>query len=364
MKRWLVVLVFLALPLAAQLRQNFVLNVGTPEGQLLQQIGREIDDVHKVEMMKDFLDKYPKHEGAGWVSAQLEAAYVQQKDYDKALETGEKVYGSGPDDMDVAYNALKAAEAKEDVEQMKKWAARTSEAARKITGTGKPPADDDEKQRVEYAKQVDAYSEYALYVVALKAKEPKAVVDLVEALEHQNPKSQYLWLATPNYLRATGAKACAAAGRLAAGDSKNAEAMLVSADCSWRGQKAESVVSNATRALDALNTRPRVEGGNEASKIGSANFYAGIGYAMQMKWGPANKALRAALPAVKGDTVVTANALFNLGLSNYSLGKAIGDRSQMREGLHFFEQSAEIKSNVQDQAERNARLIKAELGGK
>jgi len=51
-------------------------------------------------------------------------------------------------------------------------------------------------------------------------------------------------------------------------------------------------------------------------------------------------------------------------MANYTLGKAIGDKSQMRQGLQFFEQAAAIKSNVQDQAAKNATLIKGELGGK
>src|ERR1700674_5511630 len=102
MKNSFLVLALLIVPAVAQQpRQNFVINVGTPEGQLLQQIGQEIDDGKKATLMQDFLDKYPKHEGAAWVSAMLEADYVGQKEYDKALEVAEKVYASGPD-MDVA----------------------------------------------------------------------------------------------------------------------------------------------------------------------------------------------------------------------------------------------------------------------
>jgi len=151
---------------------------------------------------------------------------------------------------------------------------------------------------------------------------------------------------------------------LAAADSKNAEAQLFVADCSWRGQRADGVVSGGSRALEALNSRPKVEGGNEGGKVGMANFYIGIGNAMQGKYGPANRALRAALPSIKGDSGIYANALFNLGLANYNLGKSIGDRGQMREGLKYFEESSQIASNVQQQASRNAMLIKSELGGK
>ena len=102
----------------------------------------------------------------------------------------------------------------------------------------------------------------------------------------------------------------------------------------------------------------------KAALLGSANFYTGVGYALQMRYGPANKALRAALPAIKGNQQPYAIALFYLGLANYSLGKPLGDKAQMRQGLQFFQQSAEISGPMQDQAARNAKLVLAELGGK
>lgn len=362
MKRYVLALVLLVLPAIAQQRQNFVINVGTPEGQLLQNIAQEPDEAKKTAMMQEFLEKYPKHEGAGWVCYQLQTVYLNQKAYDKALEIGMKTLENAPDAIDVGLNTIKAAEGKDDLEAVKAAAVKTGQIAQKLTA--KPPADDDAKQMAEHDKEVGRYAEYALYAAVLKSKDPKEVASLGEALEQANPKSQYLWLATPNYLTALGPKACATATKLAAADSKNAEAFLFEADCSWRGQRADGVVRGGTRALEALNSRPKVEGDNEAYKIGQANFYIGIGNAMQQRFGPANKALRASLGGIKGNPTMYANATFNLGLANYNLGKAIGDKGQMREGLKYFEESAAISSNVQQQASRNAMLIRSELGGK
>jgi hypothetical protein len=375
MKRYLAGLVLLALPcvfpLGAQEKQNFVFNPGTPEGQILQSLGQETDDARKVTLAQDFLTKYPKHEAAGWVAAQLESALLAQKDNDKVLEVAEAAYANGPD-MDAAYYALKAAVAKQDVAQAKKWSARTSEAARKAVSSAKP-TDDEGKQQLEYSKQVDEYSEYALYVVALKAQ-PKDEVDLVDTLIKQNPKSQYLPEVATSYFAALskageGAKACPAAARMAV--DKNVEAMLYAADCSWRGSKAESVISYAAKAAEAAGTRTKREGVSDSdwaaqkgALLGSANFYTGVGYTMQMRYGPASKALKAALPAIKGNSTLYAIALFDLGLADYQLGKPLGDKAQMREGLHYFQQSADIASPMQDQASRNAKLVLAELGGK
>ena len=52
MKSYVAGLVLLVFPgvlsLTAQERQNFVINVGTPEGQILQSLGQETDDARKV----------------------------------------------------------------------------------------------------------------------------------------------------------------------------------------------------------------------------------------------------------------------------------------------------------------------------
>src|SRR5580692_3332272 len=286
MKSYLAGLVLLALPCAlpvlAQEKQNFVFNPGTPEGQILQSLGQETDDARKVSLAQDFLSKYPKHEAAGWVAAQVESGLLAQKEYDKVLELAETAYANGPD-MDAAYFALKAAVAKQDIAETKKWSARTSEAARKVISSAKP-TDDEGKQQLEYAKEVDAYSEYALYVVALKAQ-PKEEVDLVDTLIKQNPKSGYLPEVANSYFAALsksgeGAKACPAAARMAV--EKNAEAMLYAADCSWRGNKADAVVTYAAKATEAASTRAKREGVSDAdwgtqkaALIGTANFYTG-----------------------------------------------------------------------------------------
>ena len=373
MKSYALGLVLLVLPAFAQEKQNFVINVGTPEGQLLQSLGQETDDARKVSLAQQFLSQNPKHEAAGWVCAQLESGLVAQKEYDKALEAGEATWANVPD-MDLAYYALKAAVAKEDVEQTKKWSARTSESARKAIAAAKAPANDEEKQELEYTKQVDTYAEYGLYVVALKAKDPKETIELVDALGKLNVKSQYLPLVSGNYFTALekageGAKACPAAERFSNG-TKNAEAMLFAADCAMRGQRAAAVVTYGSKALEAISSRQKEEGMSDAdwtskkdSILGSANWYIGVGYSLEGKYGPANKSLRAALPMLKGEQL-RGMALFYLGLANYSLGKTIGDKGQMRQGMQFFQQSAAITNPMQDQASTNARLVLTELGGK
>lgn len=377
MKSCLLVLALVLLPAAAQeQKQRFTINVGTPEGQMLQSIGQESDDAKKLALAEAFLEKYPKHEGAGWVTGQAQAIYIKQKEYDKAIAAGEKALANNPNDLDVAYFALKAAEAKEDADLAKTWAARTSAIARKEIESNKAPADDEAKQHLEYVKGVDTYSEYVLYELAAKLKDPKQVAELGAALEAQNVKSQYMPLLSGVYLNALvqsgqAAKSCPAAEKLAGANAKDVDALIFAADCSLRQNRYDRAISHAGRAIEALASKPKPEGMSEpewaskkATLLGRSNWIVGISYASQNKYGPADKALRAALPSVKGEPQLAALALFHLGLANYNLGKALGDRARVREGLRFFEQCAAITSPVQDQAARNARTIRGEIGAR
>src|SRR5256885_659729 len=57
------------------------------------------------------------------------------------------------------------------------------------------PKDEDEdewKKRVDFAKQVNTYSEYSLYAMALQTPDPRKKIALIEDLQQRNPQSQYL----------------------------------------------------------------------------------------------------------------------------------------------------------------------------
>src|SRR5205085_11441377 len=137
---------------------------------------------------EEFIAKYSKHDAAAWVYGQLQRLYLQQSQFDKALEDGEKALTIDPDNLDVAYNNLKAAEGKKDPDAIKKWALQTSQIARKMASSGKA-GDQEDKNRTDYARQVDTYCEYSLYATALHSTDPAKTVDLVETLEQLNPKS-------------------------------------------------------------------------------------------------------------------------------------------------------------------------------
>jgi tetratricopeptide (TPR) repeat protein len=372
MKACYLLLALFVFSASAQQRKHFVINAGTPEGELLQNIGQESDDAKKLALMQDFVSKYPKHEGAGWVYDQMQQTFLKQKDYDKALDAGEKALAADPEDLDAAYNNLKAGEGKTDPDLVKKWSAATSAIARKAAAG--PAASDEEKQSVDHAKQVDTYTEYSLYATALQITDPAKVADLVDSLMERNPKSQYLQMLSGKYLTALQQsgktdKASAMAEKIVAVDPSNADALLIAADSNLQKNRTDKAIAYANKVTEVLASKPAPEGisagdweKTKQAMLGRARWIAGVGYGAENKFGPADKALRAALPAVSGNSQLTATALFYLGLSNYQLGKTLGDKARTREGLKYFEQCSAIKSTVQDQALKNVRAIRGELG--
>ena len=181
---WLVA----ALPFNAQ-RQGITIDTATPEGRLLQQVREESDDAKKVALMEQFLAQYPKHEGAVWVCSQMIDSCAKLGQFDKAFAAAEKGLAQDPAGVETAYAAVKAAEAKKDPDAVRMWAVRSSDIARKVAQAPKGGEEDDAayKYRVDAAKHLDAYTEFALFDSAIKTPEPAKKVELLKTLEERAP---------------------------------------------------------------------------------------------------------------------------------------------------------------------------------
>jgi tetratricopeptide (TPR) repeat protein len=356
-------------------RHKVNIDTGTPEGKLLQQIQEEYDEPRKLALLEQFAAQYPKHDGAPWVYEQLVEAYAKANQPDKLLATGEKLLALDPADVEDAHTCLKTAlEAKRDPDLVLKWAIITSDAARKVAQTPKPAEEDQVEEwsrRVEFAKQVDVYTEYALYAMALQTPDPHKKILLGEALEQRNPQSQYATqLAEQCFLAyiQTGEndKAVALAEKTIQKDQTNAEMLLAVAD-SYRAKKqADKVAELTEKAIQVAATKPKPEGVSDADWstwrtqiTGRAHFVMGVTYATMDRWAQADQALRAALPGIGTSADMKAEALFYLGVANYRLAEA-GNIERARDALHFSEECAAIPGRFQGPARTNVRAIRSQ----
>ncbi len=362
----------LALTLAAgaalaQRHKLGTVNAETPEGQLLQQIGQSTDDAKKLALMEEFEAKAPKHEAIGWVYEQMQVAYIKAGQPDKAIQVGDKLVAMDPDHLEAAHQNLKAAEAKKDPDLIRKWSDKTSQIARKVIASPQPKeADDVEewKRSVDFAKQLDTYTEYSLYAAALQTQDPRKRIELGESLAARTPASQYSGQGTQIQFDAyrqlgDNAKLLAFSEKVLQTDQSNEDMLaLVSNEYVEKKRDPDKVIAYSARIVELMDSKPKPQGVSDddwAKKkkalSGLAHYLSGLTQYNQKKYAPADKELRAALPLVEGNEPLKAATLFYAGLTNYSM-------KNFPDALRFNAQCAAIKSPYQNKAAENVKVMK------
>jgi tetratricopeptide (TPR) repeat protein len=245
-------------------------DAATPEGKMLQEIGQEADPAKKLTMMEQFVSQFPKHNTTGWVYNQMQTAYGKAGQSDKAIAAGEKLLALDAMDIEAAYANLKASEAKKDADGVLKWSGVTSDIARKTVAAPKGADQSDEEfaHAVDFAKQVDVYTEYSLYATSLTETDPQKVMKLGDALEQRNPKSQYIAMVMPRYSavarQANAVPAAVAFGERAYGRGQFSEDMLLlMADNELQKKDPDKVIAYSDKIIELMN-RPKPEGVSDA----------------------------------------------------------------------------------------------------
>jgi tetratricopeptide (TPR) repeat protein len=370
--RYLAIAILFALPLVAD-RTKVDINTETPEGQMLQAIGTEEDPAQKKLLLEQFLEKYPMHPAVLWVQGQLQPIYVKAEEYDKAFAVSEKLLEADPADVEIAHGALKAAEAMKDPDLMARWAVTTSEAARKLIAKPKPEDEDEAEaweKRVDYARQVDVYTEYALLNAALLAQDPAKKIEIADKLAERNPKSQYLPQLDPVLFVAyrqvnNTEKALEIAERTVATDPTNEDLLLFAATTHFDQKSHDKSLEYAIKVVEVMKEKPAPEGVSpeqweqrKKQVIGSGLWLQGMIYAGQRKYVDTDRVLREALPYLEGNNAMLGPALFNLGLANYQLGQK--NSKLIIDALRFNQECAKIPGPYQAQARKNVAAIQSQ----
>jgi tetratricopeptide (TPR) repeat protein len=365
----LLILILTAGAAMAQRHKLGTVNAETPEGLLLQQIGQTEDEGKKLQLMEQFVAQAPKHEAIGWVYSQMQVAYLKAGQPDKALEAGDKLIAMDADDLDAAHQNLKAAEAKKDPDLIRKWSNETSRLARKVVESPQPKEADEVdawKRSVDFAKQLDTYTEYSLFSGAVQTQDPRKRIELADALAGRNPKSQYLPALVEmrfNAYRQLGdnANALATAEKAIATDPSSEDMLaFVANQYAEKKRDPDKVIAYSAKIVELMNSKPKPEGASDddwakkkKAMSGLAHYMSGTTLFDQKKLAPADKELRAALPLVEGNDQLKAATLFYVGLANYQM-KNIPD------ALKFNQQCAAIKSPFQAKAAENVRVMKSQ----
>jgi hypothetical protein len=275
---------------------------------------------------------------------------------------GASLLPAAPFDIETSLSDLKGAVDKKDTATVKKLAEELSTEARAAAAEA-APADASEKEgwksRIDRAKEVDLFTEYALYATAVQA-EPAVMVDLLATLEKQNPKSKYLEDAYGPYFVAltksgSAAKINGVAEKALVNWPGNPDLLLVLADSAYQGKKYDRAATLGTRLIAAAGKK------SKPGLLAHAYFITGMSFYMENNFVNADRTLRAGLSYFKGgDDTTQATALYGLCVSDYQHGRQSLNKALMLEGANFCDQAAKLKSPVAQQAWSNAHMIRAE----
>lgn len=272
------------------------------------------------------------------------------------------------DELDQSYKTLKDAQARKDAPLVKESAAKTCALARTVSSDPSPEADADRtlwKERVDYARNIELQTEYALSSLAAESSPPIAV-DLYDALAKQNPKSRYLEDAYGRYLLAlnqsgAGARTIAVAEQGLNAFPENEDLLLVLADNSIQHKQVDRALAFSRRLIAVLAKHSKPEGVSAAewerkrsAALSRGYWIAGVVTAEKGLYAEADRHLRAALPLVRGNDNMLAPALFYLGVANHQLGRTTLNKKQVLEAQKFSEEAAKIAGPLAQQAWKNA----------
>jgi tetratricopeptide (TPR) repeat protein len=334
------------------------------QSTILWRITWESDHTQKLALLEEFAARFPKDEAIGWVYEQTYSLLVDNHQIDRAMAIGEKLLALDPDDVELAYRALKMAQEKKDSALTVRWSRAAAAAARRVLAA--PQDTDTGQRRLAMAPQVVVYTAYLSYTDILETANPSKLEMMDQFLQQgaspYTPAVERLYLASWREIDAQ--KAVGIAEKMIEKDFNNEDALILVAEAYMqRDKEPEKAMTYAARVI-ALMDQPKPEAtsdaewsGKKAVLTGRAHWLIGSLAMQHSKYPQADKSIRLALPYLRSDLRLNSAALFYLGWANYKIGN-------IPDAIRFSQDCAKTRGPFQEQAAKNLAVIRAENPGR
>jgi tetratricopeptide (TPR) repeat protein len=263
-----------AFPVLGQQIGKFVpIQAGSDVDHALTEINATTDPAQKLALLDKFAAG-PGSEGDNPILADglYVDYYIEQKNYGKALEYGDKLFALDPDNFQNAMNMIRAASEKGDSERVVGYGEKAQGILKRYKeapapgGTAPQVWEEQKAKTLESNKDGVAYIQQAVYNGALQARDAGKRAGLLARFAQAYPDSPYtnqaLGVAATSYLQAQNApKMLEVANGLLAKDPNNLGMLLLLSDyyCDKTDQFAKAE-TYAKKAISLLDTAPKPEG--------------------------------------------------------------------------------------------------------
>jgi tetratricopeptide (TPR) repeat protein len=375
-RKWLSGALFLlgcsAGPVFGQQIGKFVpIQAGSEVDHALAEINAATDPAQKLALLDKFAAG-PGSEGDNPILADgLYVDYfIEQKNYDKALEYGDKLFALDPDNFQNAMNMIRAASEKGDSERVVGYGEKAQGILKRYrespapAGTQPQVWEDQKAKTLESNKEGAAYIQQAVYNGALQARDAGKRAALLTRFAQIFPDSPYtnqaMGVAATSFLQAQNApKMLEVATGLLAKDPNNLGMLLLLSDyfCDKVDQLAKAE-TYAKKAISLLAAAPKPEGATDEQWAQQKNLQKGLALSSlgqvnieRKDNAQAVENLKAAAPLLKPDDG-------SYGRNQYRLGFALLNLKRTAEAKEALTQAASVnspyKSLAQDKLKTSA----------
>jgi tetratricopeptide (TPR) repeat protein len=359
-------------PVRGQQIGKFVpIQAGSEVDHALTEISAATDPAQKLALLDKFAAG-PGSEGDNPILADglYVDYYIEQKNYDKALEYGDKLFALDADNFQNAMNMIRAASEKGDSERVVGYGEKAQGILKRYKEAPAPANttpqvwEEQKAKTLESNKDGVAYIQQAVYNGALQARDAGKRAALLTRFAQAFPDSPYtnqaLGVAATSYLQAQNApKMLEVANGLLAKDPNNLGMLLVLSDyyCDKVDQLAKAE-TYSKKAISLLDAAPKPEGLTDQQWAQQKGLQKGLALSslgqvnIEKKDNPqAVDNLKAAAPLLKPDDG-------SYGRNQYRLGFALLNLKKTAEAKEAFTQAASVngpyKSLAQDKLRASA----------
>lgn len=325
----------------AQLGKNVLIPAGSEFDRQLKAINNATDPAQKLSLITEFAKANPDGDAVIVADEQFVSYYIGAKQYDKALEYGDKLFALDPDNFNNALNMVRAANEKGDAARTFTYGEKAADivhryqAAQAPEGTNAAAWQLERKQKLDGIKEDQAYIEGALLNSAYQVSDSAKKADYLQRFAKLFPDSpnapQALNIAAFSYQAAQNRpKMLEVANSVLEKNPNNISMLLLLADdYSEKGESLDKAESYATKAASLCDSAKKPEGVTDDDWQKQITLQKGLARSalgqvnMQKKDNlSAVKNLTAASPFLKSNATLYARNQYRLGFAYLNLKKA------------------------------------------
>lgn len=324
----------------AQLGKYVMIPAGSEADRQLSAINASSDPAQKLQLIDQFSQAHPDGDLQIVADEQYVLYYINEKQYDKAIEYGDKLFALDPDNYSNAVNMVRVANEKGDTEKLFAYGEKSQAILQRFKASNAPEGTSPDNwariktEKLDSAKDDRDYIQQSLLRAAYGVKDPTKKADYLQRFAKIYPDTpegeQALTGAASAYQQAQNrAKMQEVANRILAKDPNNIGILLLLADdYSERNDqldKAEAYAKKASSLLDAAKKPDDLTGDQwkQQSSIQKGLALSALGQVnIEKKQNAAAvDSLTKAGPLLKSNAALYARNQYRLGFAYLNLKK-------------------------------------------